>query len=224
VVRVAVPGTAEGVVRIRLFGADGPVELPGGVVAVPGRSVQDVPVTGVPDGVYTAVVDSDVPVLAAGLVGRSLPGSEKAGTSAGVAGDSPPAEFAWAPAARPLDGPAVVALPRTGGARAATARLALTTGGGAAATATVRLVDSAGALGPASEVDVPAEGTTTVELGAGSTGVQVSAVAEAGLSAAVVLEVADSRGAMVAVLPLRSVPLAGRTGPVAVQDRMLGVG
>ena len=70
-VRVAVPGSEEAVVRVSLLDSDGPVGLPRtSVVTVPGGGVADVPISGVASGVYTAVVDADVPVIAGAQVGR----------------------------------------------------------------------------------------------------------------------------------------------------------
>ncbi len=110
-VRVVVPGTADAVVRVHLLGPHGSVTLPGGVLTVAAGSVADVPVTGVDDGSYAAVVEADVPVVASGLVGRASAGSESAGTSAGVSGKSPPAELAWAASAVALPAHSAVALP-----------------------------------------------------------------------------------------------------------------
>lgn len=80
-VRVAVPGRDEAIVRVRLMGPAGLTDLgAGGVATVPSGAVADIPVTGVPNGVYAALVQSDVPVVAGAIVGRASPGSTLAGT------------------------------------------------------------------------------------------------------------------------------------------------
>lgn len=70
-VRIAVPGTAEAVTQVRLFGGQGPVDLPdGGVVRVPAGSSRDLDLSGVPAGAYGVEVTSDVPVVAGAVVQR----------------------------------------------------------------------------------------------------------------------------------------------------------
>jgi hypothetical protein len=133
-IRVAVPGREEGVVRVRLLGPEGEVQVPAeGVVAVPPGSVVDVPLTGVPDGTYGAVVESDVPVLAAALVGRAVRWSLLAGTGADPTGRAPPAEFGWSAAGTALDGTALVALPPTGAFSSRDAKVAVSADARAAA-------------------------------------------------------------------------------------------
>jgi hypothetical protein len=117
-IRVAVPGSRDGAVRVHLLGAGGAVTWAGGVVTVPRGTVADLPITGVPDGLYTAVVESDVPVVAGALVGRAEPTSSQAGTPAALGRGVAPAEFGWIAAASSLSSAAAVAVPIVLGAQA----------------------------------------------------------------------------------------------------------
>lgn len=77
-------------VGIRLLGEDGPVDLPGvAEVRLDAGAVLDVPLGGLPAGVYAAVVRSDEPVVAAAMTTRGL--------SAGAAASSTldPLDRAW---------------------------------------------------------------------------------------------------------------------------------
>ncbi|GLY14842.1 hypothetical protein Kisp01_18570 [Kineosporia sp. NBRC 101677] len=91
-VRVAVPGSEEAVVRVRLLSSSGEAEMPTpAVLNIPGGGVADVPVSGIASGTYTAVVEADVPVVAAAQIGRlGSPGRQAT-------------EFGWAPAVPALD-------------------------------------------------------------------------------------------------------------------------
>ncbi|MBT0770336.1 hypothetical protein KIH74_15445 [Kineosporia sp. J2-2] len=99
-IRVAVPGSEEAVVRVRLLGSTGEIDLPtSGVVNVPGGGVADVPVSGIASGTYTAVVDADVPVIAGARVGRPPAAGHQA------------TEFGWAPATSVLEDSGYAVLP-----------------------------------------------------------------------------------------------------------------
>lgn len=96
--RVAVPGTAEGVAQVRLFGPKGEVQLPGtDVVRVPAGSTQDVDLSAAPAGAYGVSVQSDVPVVAAVRVEQRR--------------DDGPSEFAWAASSAPVSTLAGAAVP-----------------------------------------------------------------------------------------------------------------
>lgn len=90
-VRVVAPEADDAVVRVHLLGPAGELELPGGgVTTVAARSLTDIPLVGVPDGTYTAVVDSDTPVVSGAVVGRvATPTERKADTTTGRNGTSP---------------------------------------------------------------------------------------------------------------------------------------
>ena len=69
--RLLAPGDTDTTVRLTLFGAGGPVDLPGaGTLTLTAGTVLDVPLGGLPADRYTAVVDADVPVLAAAAFPR----------------------------------------------------------------------------------------------------------------------------------------------------------
>ena len=235
-VRVADPGGTEAVVRVHLLGPVGEVNLPtGGVATVPARAVVDIPVTGVHDGVYAAVVEADTPVVAAALVGRAVPGSAAAGTPAS-AGSVPPAELAWTAAARPLQATTAIAVPVPGAlvtpgpgghpvaAPAVTARLALAPLSGAGGRVALAEVAADGTVGAARTVDVPAGHSVTVPLTAGSAGVLLRADPGRGdVAAAVVLTATDSSGGLVSVEAVRPGSRNSGDAPVVVQDLRIGL-
>ena len=199
-VRVAVPGTSEAVVKVRLLGPTGPVDLPGAVATVPAGGVVDVPVTGIAPGVYTAVVEADVPVVAAGLVGRTRPTEGNAGGDVPdvLPSDVPVADLAWAPAVRPLAGATQVAVPAVTTVRA---RIAF----GALATATVVVVpvDAKGAALAPSTYTVEGGSTRAVDLPDGAAGAFVRTTLGR-VYPALDLTVVDPAGTLVAVTPLRT--------------------
>jgi Family of unknown function (DUF5719) len=231
-VRVVVPGTDEGIVRVSLLGPTGVTELGSkGVVTVPGGATADVLVSGVPDGVYAAVVRSDVPVVASALVGRASAGSETAGTAADPGGTAPPADFGWAAATLPLTAPAVAALPAnspTGSAApsGASPRLASAitlAAPGAAGEVLVRALDASGSPGSARTFAVPAGGTFAVET-ANAAGVLIQPVRGGRVHVAIVISAADTRGRMVSVIPVSATPSGPGVLPIAVEDQRLGLG
>lgn len=99
--QIAVPGAADAVVEVKLFGRDGQKALPGGVVTAKAGAVTEVSLAGVPAGHYTLAASSDVSFVAAARVTRG----DKAEDAA---------DFAWAPASARLGSQHVVAVPRTG--------------------------------------------------------------------------------------------------------------
>ena len=100
--QIAVPGPADAVVEIKLYGRDGQKALPGGgVVTAKGGSVTEVSLAGVPAGQYTVAASSDVSFAAAARVTRGL-------KSDGAT------DFAWSPSSARLGSQHVVAVPRGG--------------------------------------------------------------------------------------------------------------
>jgi hypothetical protein len=100
--QIAVPGPADAVVEIKLYGRDGQKPLPGGgVVTAKGGSVTEVSLAGVPAGQYTVAASSDVSFTAAARVTRGL-----ASNSA--------TDFAWSPSSARLGSQHVVTVPRGG--------------------------------------------------------------------------------------------------------------
>lgn len=219
-IRVAVPGGTEGVVRVRLLGPDGAVALPdGGVVAVGAGSVADLPLAGVPDGNYGAVVSADVPVLAAGLVGRAAAGALAAGTSADRTGKAPPAEFGWTTAGKALGAVTLLALPAPGTVSTQVTLTAPSRPGRVEGHA----IDEHGRIGPAHLFDVAAGTTSTITVTPRSSGVLLAPAGGAKVVAAVVVQADDPAGPMLSVLPVS--PFAGglRTTVGRVGDLGLGL-
>lgn len=100
--QVAVPGPADAVVEIKLYGRDGQKALPGGgVVTAKGGSVTEVSLAGVPAGQYTVAASSDVSFTAAARVTRGLTSNSAT-------------DFAWSPSSARLGSQHVVTVPRAG--------------------------------------------------------------------------------------------------------------
>lgn len=198
VLRVLAPGTAAASVRLTMLGADGVTALPGTdeLELAPGE-VTDVPLGGLPAGSWTAVVDADVPVVAAATTTRpGLPGPLD---------DTPVLERAWSAAVAPGGG-GLVAVP--GGVSATVLVSALADGDdvadGRPVDAVLRTFDADG--DPLDEQDLAlAPGSTlTVPLAPGVVGVELAVGTEADdavLAAwAVVLTAENPDGALLSVL------------------------
>jgi len=70
---IAVPGAADAVVEIKLYGRDGQKALPGGgVVTAKAGAVTEVSLAGVPAGTYTVAASSDISFAAAARLTRGL--------------------------------------------------------------------------------------------------------------------------------------------------------
>ncbi|MDQ1295364.1 MAG: hypothetical protein QG608_3249 [Actinomycetota bacterium] len=226
-VRVVVPGQQDAVVRVRLSGPGGETALPGGgVVTVRAGASVDVPLTGVPEGVYTAVVESDVPVGAGAFVGRARAGSERALGAAPPPG-TPAAELAWVPSAGSVHGSAAVALPapaapgRAGPVQSSALLTLMAPLGGAR----VRVFGwgSSGRGEREQRVDVPAGRTVTVPVRRGTTGLSLEVESGNRVVGAVVLTVGDTAGELVSVIGIRPDRPGGAHPPEVVQDPALGV-
>ncbi len=156
VLRLLAPGEEGTTAQITFLGPDGPVDLAGAstVDLRPGE-VTDVPLGGLPAGTYTAVVDSDVPVVAGAMVGRT--------GGVGELDESARIERAWAASA--TTGGGLVAVPQ--GTSTSVALTAVGTGaaadGGRDVTGVLRAWGAGGLLGE-QDVSVPAGTTTTVDL------------------------------------------------------------
>lgn len=99
---LTVPGSADAVVEIKLFGRDGQKALPGGgVVTAKAGAVTEVSLAGVPAGQYTLSTSSDVSFVAAARVTRGL-SSDKA------------LDVAWAASGVRLGSQHVVPVPQGG--------------------------------------------------------------------------------------------------------------
>ncbi|MGP4032553.1 DUF5719 family protein [Pseudarthrobacter sp. 1C304] len=99
---ITVPGSADAVVAVKLFGRDGEKALPGGgAVTAKAGSVTEIPLSGVPAGPYTVAVSSDVSITAAARLTRGLNAAE-------------PVDFAWSAASARLGSQHVVPVPGSG--------------------------------------------------------------------------------------------------------------
>jgi hypothetical protein len=100
--QITVPGSADAVVAVKLFGRDGQKALPGGgVVTAKAGAVTEVPLSGMPAGSYTVSVSSDVSFTAAARVTRGLDAEDAS-------------DFAWSAASARLGSQHVVPVPGTG--------------------------------------------------------------------------------------------------------------
>ncbi|KRE77360.1 DUF5719 family protein [Arthrobacter sp. Soil763] len=100
--QITVPGAADAVVEVKLFGRDGQKPLPGGgVVTAKAGAVTEIPLAGVPAGHYTVSATSDVSFAAAARITRGLDAGEAA-------------DFAWAPSSGRLGSQHVVPMPQKG--------------------------------------------------------------------------------------------------------------
>ncbi|WOC62181.1 DUF5719 family protein [Paenarthrobacter sp. AT5] len=100
--QLAVPGSSDAVVQVKVYGANGERQIPdGGVVTVKGGTVASLKLDGLPSGSYTVTASSDVAFVASTRVVR------------GAKADSP-ADFAWSPSASRLGSQHLVAAPRAG--------------------------------------------------------------------------------------------------------------
>ncbi|WP_186329233.1 DUF5719 family protein [Arthrobacter sp. U41] len=100
--QIAVPGSSDAVIAVKLYGRDGQKALPGGgVVTAKAGTVTEMPLSGVPAGPYTVAVSSDVSFTAAARVTRGLKTEDAS-------------DFAWSAASVRLGSQHVVPVPATG--------------------------------------------------------------------------------------------------------------
>lgn len=100
--QITVPGSADAVVAVKLYGRDGQKALPGGgVVKAAAGAVTEVSLAGVPAGTYTVEASSDVSFAAAARVTRGLTAEDAS-------------DVAWSPASARLGSQHVVAVPGAG--------------------------------------------------------------------------------------------------------------
>lgn len=150
-VRVVAPGEQGAVVRVDVIGRDGFAEPTGTtVVSVDPGAVAELPITGLPEGAYTVVLRSDVPVVGSVLTR--------------VGDGSTPGELAWAASAPTVDAVGGAALPPTAGV-ARTLQLVSTGGSSTAEVSTVvagRVVTRTVSLLSERSAAVPLEGASSV--------------------------------------------------------------
>ncbi|WP_026537765.1 DUF5719 family protein [Arthrobacter sp. 9MFCol3.1] len=143
---VAVPGAADAVVEIKLYGPDGQKALPGGgVVTAKAGAVTEVSLAGVPAGTYTVAASSDVSFAATARLTRGL-----------QSGDA--ADIAFSAASARLGSQHIVAVPRTGDRQLVLGAPA----GGAAVTYTPITAD--GKIRTAGTAEIAGGTTTTIKI------------------------------------------------------------
>ncbi len=141
---VAVPGAADAVVEIKLYGRDGQKALPGGgVVTAKAGAVTEVSLAGVPAGTYTVAASSDVSFAATARLTRGL-----------QSGDA--ADVAFSAASARLGSQHIVPVPRTG------ARQLVFGAPAGRATVTYTPITADGKIRPAGTADIA--GGTTVSI------------------------------------------------------------
>lgn len=143
---VAVPGAADAVVEIKLYGPDGQKALPGGgVVTAKAGAVTEVSLAGIPAGTYTVAASSDVSFAATARLTRGL-----------QSGDA--ADIAFSAASARLGSQHIVAVPRTGDRQLVLGAPA----GGAAVTYTPITAD--GKIRTAGTADIAGGTTTSIKI------------------------------------------------------------
>jgi hypothetical protein len=169
---VAVPGAADAVVEIKLYGRDGQKALPGGgVVTAKAGAVTEVSLAGVPAGTYTVAASSDVSFAATARLTRGL-----------QSGDA--ADIAFSAASARLGSQHIVAVPHTGAGQ-------LVFGAPAGrATVTYTPITADGKIRPASTADIAGGTTVSIKVpadvgGSALVGYVVSAAGDAAYGALV---------------------------------------
>lgn len=187
--RLLAPGESGATASVRLLGPDGDVPLPGAedVALAPGE-VTDVSLGGLAAGTYTAVVESDEPVVAGAVLAR--------GGRAGELDAGPRLERAWAASA--ATGSGLVAVPS--GALASLALTAVPTGVEPAEpepvpSATPSPEPTQGQRPEPEAPEEPTGPTSTVTVrGYGATGVVAEVDVEVPIGSTVRLDVPDRLG------------------------------
>lgn len=195
---VAVPGTTDAAVHLRVFGPKGEVQIPGGgVFSVPAGTAGRIPLADLPAGTYSLDLTADVAVAAAAVFSRGTEPDERI-------------DLAVAPADTRL-GSEHLAVAAPGGGSA----LVFTAPDGPAEIR-VRAVGKDGVLQQEKAVAVPAGRTlslTAKDIGSGElSGVLVSAVGEAVYGAQLV----TGEGPGISVLPLPAGSAGSRTAQVGL--------
>ncbi|MCC3266626.1 DUF5719 family protein [Arthrobacter gengyunqii] len=197
-VQVAVPGSTNGVVSVRILGKDGDVSVPGGgVFTVPAGSVGQLPLDSLPEGTYSVEVTADVSVVAGTVSSRGSKADE-------------PVDLAVAPSGERLGNEHLAVLP---GDAASVLSFAAPAG-----EAEVRLTGVArdGSLAEEQIVTVPAGSTINVaatSVGSDLAAVLISTTGEPVYGAQVLTA---AKGDGVSVLPLPKGNIGGTTVPVSL--------
>ena len=198
VLNVAVPGSTDAVVHLRVFGPGGEVQIPGGgVFSVPAGTVGKIPLADLPEGTYSLDLSSDVAFTAAAVFSRGTETGERV-------------DLAVAPAdARIGSEHLAVAVPGSSSA------LVLTAPDGAAEVR-LRAIGTDGNLQSEKVVAVPAGRTLTLQpadIGSGAVaGVLVTAVGEAVYGAQLI----TGEGADISILPLPEGSAGSRSAQIGI--------
>ncbi|WP_312180121.1 DUF5719 family protein [Arthrobacter sp.] len=198
VLNVAVPGTSDAAVHLRVFGPDGEAQIPGGgVFSVPAGTVGKIPLVDLPEGTYSLDLSADVAVTASAVFSRGTEPDKRV-------------ELAVAPADSRL-GSEHLAVAVPGGKSS----LVFTAPDGAAEVR-LRAIGTDGTPQQEKVVAIPAGRTLTLnpsDIGTGSVaGVLVTAVGDAVYGAQLVTE--DGPG--ISVLPLPEGSTGSRTAQVGI--------
>ncbi|UPO77588.1 DUF5719 family protein [Arthrobacter sp. Helios] len=195
---VAVPGSTDAVVHLRVFGPDGEVQIPGGgVFSVPAGTVGKIPLADLPEGTYSLDLSSDVAFTAAAVFSRGTEPEERV-------------ELAVAPADTRMGSEHLaVAVP------GASSSLVFTAPDGSAEVR-VRAIGADGKLQEEKVVAIPAGRTLTLQsadIGSGNlAGVLVTAVGEAVYGAQLV----TGEGPGISVLPLPEGSTGSRSAQIGI--------
>ncbi len=205
-VRIAVPGSEEAVVRVRLTDSTGTVDLPNGAVLnIPGGGVADVPIAGVPSKTYTAIVESDVPVVASARVGRTGPPASPGAS-----------EFGWAASANAVSGMGYAVLPRE------TQSTLVLAAADDAASVEVREVAAGGALSTAQTLQLNSGTSISVRASDTAVALRIQPGDGGAVDAALVSTSEDPHGQLISI---PQVHISGQAPPrgSAVADPRLGL-
>jgi hypothetical protein len=210
VLRIAVPGSSEAVVQARVLTAQGARALPGGgVIRIDGGAVRDLDLSGLSPAAVGIQVRADVPVVAAAMVTRALPG--KPGDLAWTSSTPPITGVAGLPLAAP--GATATAAP-TGTVNPVRRSLSVTSSGDTAGIEVVT-VDAQG-VETSRRPELGVDASLTMDLG-GATSVWVHRVSGQGLvRAGVITQLADTQGTLISVVPLRDAVL--RTTSIGLRE------
>ena len=202
VLRVAVPGDSEAVVQARVLTAQGARALPGGgVIRINGGAVRDIDLSNLPEGTVGIQVRADVPVVAAAMVTRALPGK--------------PGDLAWTTSTPPITGVAGLPLVSPGVGSTSMRRFLAITSSGDTAGVEVVTVDAKGVeTSHRPQLGVDASGVLEVT---GATSVWVHRVSGQGqLRAGLVSVQSDASGQLISIAPLRDTVL--RTTSIGLRE------
>jgi hypothetical protein len=210
VLRVAVPGSSEAVVQARVLTAQGARAVPGGgVIRINGGAVRDIDLSRLPAATVGIQVRADVPVVAAAMVTRAVPG--KPGDLAWTSSTPPIAGVAGLPL---VDAPAVTATTATAATGPVRRSLSLTSSGDTAGVDVVT-VDAKG-VETSRRPSLGVDASLTIDI-SGAASVWVHRVSGAGqVRAGVITQMADAQGTLISVVPLRDAVL--RTTSVGLRE------